>query len=38
MLLKTLDIIRFGLAIIVAFIMMAVFFLLVKKDLKTKGN
>jgi hypothetical protein len=38
MLLKILDIIRFGLAIIVAFIMMAVFLLLVKKDLKMKGN
>jgi hypothetical protein len=38
MLLKILDIIRFGFAIIVAFIVMAAFFLLVKKDLKVKGN
>ena len=32
------DIIRFGLAIIIALIMMAVFLLLVKKDLKEKGK
>ncbi len=32
------DIIRFGLGIIVALIMMAVFLLLVKKDLKEKGK
>ena len=38
MLLKILDIIRFGLAIMVAFIMMAIFFLFVKNDLKIKGS
>ncbi len=32
------DIIRFGLAVIIALIMMAVFLLLVKKDLKEKGK
>jgi hypothetical protein len=35
---KIMDIIRFGLAIIIALIMMAVFLLLVKKDLKEKGK
>jgi hypothetical protein len=34
MIVKIMDIIRFGLAIIVALIMMIIFFFLVKKDLK----
>ncbi len=34
MIVKIMDIIRFGLAIIVALIMMVVFVFLVKKDLK----
>ena len=34
MIVKIMDIIRFGLAIIVALIMMVVFIFLVKKDLK----
>jgi hypothetical protein len=38
MILKIMDIIRFALAIIVALTMMAVFLLLVKKDLKETFN
>jgi hypothetical protein len=38
MILKLMDIIRFASAIIVALTMMAVFLLLVKKDLKEKGK
>jgi hypothetical protein len=38
MIVKIMDIIRFGSGIIVALIMMAVFLLLVKKDLKEKGK
>jgi hypothetical protein len=34
MIVKIMDIIRFGLGIIVALIMMIIFFFLVKKDLK----